>query len=171
MAASNNKAYYCLEYYVRWAHETDIDDGNLFPCEPGECITDRIGGAASWQPTKHVSGVELGSGGDPMKFSGPADHQRSYGCSMRPWYRRTPASVLVDGHILEDRMRNIHATIDQSKPSLQHRLGTGVFAGPVGLRCGLTRASNITAAVGTATVRVDMIEVEAGRGHDLSQAE
>jgi hypothetical protein len=106
-----------------------------------------------------------------MKFSGPADHQGSYGCSMRPRYRRTPASVLVNGHILENRMRNIHATIDQSKPSLQLRLGTGVFAGPVGLRCGLTRASNITAAVGTATVRVDMIEVEAGRGHDLPQTE
>src|SRR5882724_2659332 len=148
MPARDDNAYYCLEHYIRWADEADIDDGNLFPCKPRECIADRISGPSRWQPTKHVSGVELGSRSNAMKFSRPADHQRGNGRSMRPRYRRTPASVLVNRHILEHRVRNIQAAIDESKPSRHTCLGTGVFTEPVGLGGELTGDANSAAAVG-----------------------
>jgi hypothetical protein len=166
MPAGNNQAYYRFEYGIRWSHETDIDDGNFFPGKPGEGIADSICRASGWQPTEHVSGVELGSGSGAMKFSRAADHQRCNGCSMRPRYRGTRAPVLVNRDILEDWMGNINAAVDQPELAGQLLHSGGAFGGAVGLGGRLTGGADGTAAVG-----VDMIEVEAGLGHKLPQAE
>jgi len=110
-----------------------------------------------------------------MEVSRPSDHQRRNSCSMRPRYRRTAAPVLLYRHIFEHCMRNIDATIDESKPLSRHLcLGARACAAAstaAGTTAG-TIAGTAAGAINSApAVRIDMIEVEIRRRHDFSQAD